>query len=125
MRVLLYKCALATGAMLLAGGCATVDARRDYAHTAQEVERATGHTPLPRDAEAGVEEAVRALHADGLTADEAVTLALLNNPTARAALLQVGMARADVVQAGLWSNPTLGLSFRLPEGGGLTNVEAG
>ncbi|MCB9866468.1 MAG: TolC family protein [Phycisphaerales bacterium] len=125
MRVLLYKCALATGAMLLAGGCATVDARRDYAHTAQEVERATGHTPLPRDAEAGVEEAVRALHADGLTADEAVTLALLNNPTARAALLQVGMARADVVQAGLWSNPTLGLSFRLPEGGGLSNIEAG
>jgi cobalt-zinc-cadmium efflux system outer membrane protein len=35
------------------------------------------------------------------------------------------MARADVVQSGLWTNPTLGLSFRLPEGGGLTNIEAG
>lgn len=107
-------------------GCATVDARPDYLRTAREVERATGHAgPEDPADEARAASAVRALLADGLSADEAMKVALVNNPNARALLLQVGMARADVVQAGLWSNPTLGFSFRLPEGGGVANFELG
>ncbi|MBK8269339.1 MAG: TolC family protein [Planctomycetes bacterium] len=100
-------------------GCATVNARRDYQRAGSEVERAVGQVPLenPED-QAITHAAIAELMTDGLTADEAVKLALLNNPRARAVLLQVGMARADVVQAGLWSNPTMGFSFNLPTGGG-------
>ncbi|MCA9251858.1 MAG: TolC family protein [Phycisphaerales bacterium] len=107
-------------------GCATVDARHDYIQAGAEVARSVGQSPLvnPEDDEL-VSSVVDELLEDGLTTDEAVKLALLNHPRARAVLLNIGMARADVVQAGLWSNPTLSLSFRLPEGGGLTNIEAG
>jgi cobalt-zinc-cadmium efflux system outer membrane protein len=107
-------------------GCATVDARRDYQRTGAQVQRAVGQVPLADPEDAAIAEAsATELMADGLTAEEAIKLALLNNPRARAVLLQVGMARADVVQAGLWSNPTVGFSFRFPEGGGLANFEAG
>lgn len=107
-------------------GCATVDPKGDYQRTGRQVEQAIGHRPLtdPQNAR-DADEAVAKLLADGLSADEAVQVALLNNPTAQSVLLSVGMARADVVQAGLWTNPTVGISFRLPEGGGLTNIEAG
>jgi len=101
-------------------GCATVDARRDYEQTRGEVERAIGYSPAcdPEAEDELVDRTVDALLQGGLTSDEAVKLALLNNPRARSILLQVGMARADVVQAGLWSNPTIGFSFNLPTGGG-------
>jgi len=120
-RLLLFQMALGI-AIAAISGCATVDARRDYHRAGMEVQRAIGQAPLENPKEQAIADAAIAeLITDGLTADESVKLALLNNPRARAVLLQVGMARADVVQAGLWSNPTIGFSFRFPEGGGLTN----
>ncbi len=112
-----------TAAALLAG-CATVDPTVDRERAAREIRAATGHDVAYAADDAAADAAVEGLLADGLTADDAVRVALLNNPRARAVLLQVGMARADVVQAGLWSNPTVGFSFRFPEGGGLANFEA-
>ena len=38
---------------------------------------------------------------------------------------EIGASRADVVQSGLMSNPSLGLSLRFPEGGGLANLTVG
>lgn len=104
---------------IMATGCATVDARRAYLRTGTEVEQAVGQAPSTNPEETAIADAaVSELLIGGLSSDEAVKLALLNNPRARAVLLQVGMARADVVQAGLWSNPTIGFSFNLPTGGG-------
>ncbi|MCC6357385.1 MAG: TolC family protein [Phycisphaerales bacterium] len=51
-------------------------------------------------------------------------MALLNNPKVWAGLLRAGMARADVVQAGLFTNPTVGILLRFPEAGGLADLEA-
>ncbi len=42
---------------------------------------------------------------DGVTADEAVAVALWNNSAFNATLAQLGMARGDLVQAGLLRNP--------------------
>ena len=42
---------------------------------------------------------------DGVTADEAVALALWNNSAFNATLAQLGMARGDLTQAGLLRNP--------------------
>lgn len=107
-------------------GCATVDPRPDYDRTSRRIEETAGHSlPKFEDDAATRETLVAELLATGLTVDEAVKIALLNNTNVRAALARVGMARADAVQAGLFTNPTLGLSFRFPEGGGRSNLEAG
>lgn len=110
----------------LAGGCASLDPRGDYAQVGQAVALVVGqgvecHPDAAR--EAGAE--ARRLMEDGLSLDEAVRVALLTNPLVRAGMLRAGVARADVVQAGLLSNPTLGISLRLPEGGGLSNLDLG
>ncbi|MFQ5512728.1 MAG: TolC family protein, partial [Candidatus Krumholzibacteriia bacterium] len=68
---------------------------------------------------------VAELFQDGVTAAEAVEICLLNNPSLQARFMDVGIARADAVQAGLFSNPFLGVSARFPDGGGLANIEAG
>ncbi|MEZ6049423.1 MAG: hypothetical protein R3C11_28350 [Planctomycetaceae bacterium] len=48
---------------------------------------------------------------DGLTEDEAVAVALWNNQTFLATLSNLGIARGDLVQAGLLTNPQLNLLF--------------
>ena len=48
---------------------------------------------------------------DGLWADEAVALALWNNADFRASLASLGLARADLIEAGLLKNPILSLLF--------------
>ncbi len=108
------------------GGCATVNPRADYERMAAHVREATGQDTLyqPGDEEI-VAGKVEELLAGGLTAEEAVQVSLLNNPRLQAAFMNVGMARADVVQSGLLSNPSLGVTLRFPSGGGLANLEAG
>lgn len=107
-------------------GCATVDSRADFDRTGQHVEHATGTATLYRpEDEAAIEQRVAALLSEGLTADEAVQVALLNNPRLQAALMRLAISRADFVQSGLFTNPTVSFSLRWPDGGGLTNLQAG
>ncbi|MFC5460539.1 TolC family protein [Massilia niabensis] len=56
-----------------------------------------------------------------LSADSAVRIALLNNRGLRAALAQLGVAEADLVQAGRMANPSF--SFGRMSGGGETEIE--
>jgi cobalt-zinc-cadmium efflux system outer membrane protein len=48
---------------------------------------------------------------DGLTSDEAVAIALWNSPSFQVTLADLGLARADLVDAGLLRNPVLSLLF--------------
>jgi cobalt-zinc-cadmium efflux system outer membrane protein len=48
---------------------------------------------------------------DGLTSDEAVAIALWNSPSFQLTLADLGLARADLVEAGLLRNPVLSLLF--------------
>ncbi|UCC99648.1 MAG: TolC family protein [Phycisphaerales bacterium] len=106
-------------------GCATVDPRPDYQIATEQIFQTTGQKDVyhPGDDEI-VARKVKELLRDGITANQAVQICLLNNPSLQAAFYEIGMARADVVQSGLLSNPSLGLSLRLPAGGGLANLEA-
>ncbi len=115
--------AAVAGGVLLAG-CARVDPRPDYQQAQAWVEQSTGAQRL-FDPQRRAEDAelVSRLLEDGLTADEAVQVALLNNAGLQEALYEIGVARADLVQAGLLSNPVLGVAFRLPAGGGLANID--
>lgn len=50
---------------------------------------------------------------DGVTSDEVVATALWKSPTFQATLADLGVARADVAEAGLLRNPVLSLLFPL------------
>ncbi len=50
---------------------------------------------------------------DGLSSDEAVATALWNNAAFQVTLSQLGFARADLVEAGMLTNPVLSLLFPL------------
>ncbi len=63
--------------------------------------RVEGAPPLPPDASID----------DGLTSQEAVAIALWNSPSFQATLAELGIARADVVEAGLLRNPVFSLLF--------------
>jgi cobalt-zinc-cadmium efflux system outer membrane protein len=59
-----------------------------------------------------------------LSADEAVQIALLNNRDLQATYLDLGIAQADLVQAGLLSNPIFDASVMFPlSGGGRPDLE--
>src|SRR5690606_8587827 len=66
---------------------------------------------------------IRDLLARPLSADDAILIALLNNRGLQAALAEIGIAEADLVQAGRMRNP--GLSFGRMHGGGDTEIERG
>src|SRR4051812_29027480 len=58
-----------------------------------------------------------------LTADRAVQIALLNNRNLQATFEEIGVAKADLLEAGLLKNPSFDASVRFPDGGGGTNNE--
>lgn len=77
----------------------------------KEVETRTGHKLAPAStSERGTLPAGVRLE-DGLTEDEAVAIALWNHPALQAELATLGLARADVIQAGLLTNPQLTMIF--------------
>lgn len=62
--------------------------------------------------------------ANELTADSAIQIALLNNPKIQAIFEEIGIARVDLVEAGLISNPSFSIDVRYPHIKNLhTNIE--
>lgn len=103
--------------------CVKVDPRSDFrAAASSAAERNSAREAYDPAAEALIAPKIRALLNDGLTLDEAVTVALLNNPGFQAEFLSIGVSRADVVQSGLLANPSMFLSVRFPEAGGRSSL---
>ena len=114
---------LAACVALLAACTTTVDPAADYAATRDDIAAATGvvGARTPDEPQLSAEE-VESVLADGLSLEESRTLALRNNRALGAAFLAVGIARADVEQSGLLRNPTLGVSYMWPDGGGRKRI---
>ncbi len=110
--------------MILLGGCTTVDPQEDYARARDHIRQSTGQVNIQPQDGAIIETRISELLQSGLTADEAAEICLLNNPEFLAQWEEIGMARADLVQAELLSNPTVSLSIQFPTSGGLPNLEA-
>jgi len=115
---LLRACALAVAAFL--AGCATIpkdagfgDVQRLTADRTGYVVQWNGHTTDDQAVAAKVHEL---LHGP-LTADQAVQIALLNNHHLQATFEDLGIAQADLVQAGLLKNPIFDLGVRFPDRG--------
>ncbi len=92
-------------------GC--VSPREDLGKVSADLEQRTGHSVMNRKPGAASLLAGVVIE-DGLTEDEAVTLALWNNALFQETLADLGLSRADLVQAGMLPNPTF--SMLIPVG---------
>jgi cobalt-zinc-cadmium efflux system outer membrane protein len=108
-------------AALALAGCASVSPKPAFEDVSKLVrERGGGAlhwdqgTPADDQLKARVHELVRGQ----LTPDAAVEVALLRNQGLIATYEELGVAQADLVQAGLLRNPTFGARVRFPAGGG-------
>ncbi len=109
-------------------GC-SVPKKGGFADVEGLVEARAGHRVhwsqgTPEDTE--VENAIQAMLAEELSVDASVQIALLNNRNLQATYEDLGIAQADLVQAGLLSNPVFFGSVRPATGSSSgTNTEFG
>lgn len=114
------------GICWLLTGCVTIDPLADFERASESISRHTGaDDAYDPNAETLVEAKIAALVVDGLTTEEVVQICLLNNRKLQAMFQEIGASRADVVQSGLMNNPSMSLSLRFPDGGGLSNLTVG
>jgi cobalt-zinc-cadmium efflux system outer membrane protein len=81
------------------------------ADVSKEVEARTGRKINTSTKDAGWAAPEGVSLDDGLTEDESVAIALWNNPALQAEMTALGVARADVIEAGQLRNPSLTLIF--------------
>src|SRR5438876_10665691 len=110
------KLFLLSGAVALVG-CAHVDPNPAFRELANTVHLRTGkrvqwNRGSAEDAQA--QAAVASLLSRPLTADAAVQIALLNNHNLQATYEELGIAQADLVEAGLLRNPIFTFERRFP-----------
>lgn len=115
--------AAVVAALATLAGCATVPSDGGTGAAATyAAERIGQAAPLsmeaPSDATA---REVQSLLQQPLTPDSAVRIALLNSPSLKASLAELGMTAADVAQAGRLRNP--GIGFGRVRGGGDTDID--
>jgi len=113
-------------AAMLTVGCARVRPHEEYEQAAARIAQQTGvdgvYSPESDDLVAGQ---AQELLANGLTIDESVRLSLLSNRGLQALFAELGIAKADLVQSKLLSNPTLALGVMFPQGGGRAKLSGG
>ncbi len=113
---------------LLFVGCASVKSGQEWKRFQDIAGERTDQELLWEKSEkeqASIREEVDGLLADGLSRQEAVRIALLNNRQLQSAFEELGISKSALVQAKLLSNPTVGAVFRfLISSGSGTNIDA-
>ena len=98
---------------LVAVSCATTPVSLDPSPVASGIRERSGVNPGPLAFSKAWTSPPGTNSEDGWTIEEAVSAALWNNPDFHVALGGLGIARADLVDAGLLKNPILSLLFPL------------
>ncbi len=112
--------------ILVLSGCATVDTSgewskvKDYTFKKTGIEAVWEKHKSERDF---INKEIERLLSDGLTRDDAVWISILNNPRLQSVFEEIGIAKAELVQAGLLKNPIVSAFFKLPLSGGPTGFE--
>lgn len=115
------------GIIILAVGCASVETNKEWEQVRSDVRERTGREILweqTQEEKGVIRNEVNALLGDGLTREEALRIALINNRDLQAIFEEIGMSKSDLVQAGLFRNPSISAFFRFPSHGSGTNIEA-
>ena len=116
--------------LLLGGlsGCASMNLNAGFSDVAGAVEERAATrivwsrgTELDRDAA----EELRALLGTRFTADDAVQIAMLSNRDLQAMYSDLGLAQADLVQAGLFKNPVFDAAVLFPLSGARPDLQLG
>lgn len=107
----------AWSAVLLCAGCAGFEKSRGHDEVATLVQERSGQstgwkdgTPETKELDARIDALLR----DGLTRARATQLALLNNPKLQQTYESLGVSQADLLQAGMLSNPSIGAAVGIP-----------
>ncbi len=116
--------------LCLAGlaGCASLSARQALLDVSEDVYRRTGKKiswNTGTKADLDVDKRVKKLLSGRLTAKAAIQIALLRNRSLQATYTDLGVAQADLVQAGLLRNPILDAAVTFPEGADVPNLSFG
>jgi cobalt-zinc-cadmium efflux system outer membrane protein len=93
-------------------GCVARSEYVERQHLSDDIRQRVGH-PLRANTVATNQLPPDVEISDGISADEAVAIALWNNPLFQENLSKLGLARADLAQAGMLSNPTFSILFPL------------
>ncbi len=109
-------------------GCSTVSEEavfKDVAGNVQSALNAEVSQINSQENEDEIARRVRELLRKTLTPDSAVQVALLNNRALQATFEELGIARADLIEATSLPNPLMSVSGRFPSGGGRVNLDFG
>jgi outer membrane protein TolC len=105
-------------------GCTTVAPDGGFGQVAALAKSRTGQEPRIARSDAdrrAIDESTAAMLRQPLGVNEAVRIALMNNPALQATYWEVGIAQADLAQAGRLPNPSL--DFKRTHGGGDIEIE--
>jgi len=114
--------------ILLAAGCGSTTKRDDFAKIQKEtLANDSADLKWRSDAESDkeIEKAIESLLAKPLSKEDAIQLAVYANPELQARFDSLGVAAADVWQAGLLKNPAIDFASKFPLSGGEPKIEAG
>ncbi len=119
---------LVLAVLVLVTGCATVPEDAGFSDVQEKLNQRGGyqarwHTGSAEDQ--AVEQQVSAMMQEGINVEKAVQIALLNNPRLQATYEDLGVAQANLVQAGLLSNPLLHGQVTFPRDEDITNFDFG
>lgn len=109
-----------TLALLLLAGCQTLSPEGSFYEVADTVEGRLGQQiswDAGQYADPYVRSTIENLLVRPLTAETAVQIALLNNRDLQAVYADLGIAQANLVQAGLWKNPIIDGAVTFPTSG--------
>jgi len=102
-------CTVAMALIVVGTGCATMDGAPTPRDVDEAIRARTAAAGIRLDSQETLPPDVNI--ADGLTQEEAVAVALWNSPSFQATLTDLGIARAELADAGLLRNPIFSLLF--------------
>ena len=101
---------ISLAAAMLAASCASIPRDAGLGEVQQAVAARTNQT---FDWNAN-DERLRSMLQDDLSSDEAVAIAVANNPRLQVTLAELGIARAELIEASTIANPLLEVELRIP-----------
>lgn len=118
-RLLRYTGVLVLGISLAAiSGCGSVPKNAGFHEVERTVETRIGeqiHWRQEGEEDPRVADSIHEMIQDKLSIDEAVQIALLQNSSLQATFEELGIAQADLIQAGLLENPVFSGHVRFPD----------
>jgi cobalt-zinc-cadmium efflux system outer membrane protein len=105
---------LLAGAVPLLASCASVPRDAGISDVQQAVSTRSNQTLDLASSGASSDDRTRALLQQELTPDAVVAIAIANNPRLQVTLAELGIARADLIEASTITNPVFEFELRLP-----------